>query len=354
MQENELPQSDSSNNSELLKEIRSTVQSAVKDEVNKNNGKLLRINLGIGILVLLLFLGVNLFILNGNQNNKDNFIGEFASKVVNSTLPSIPKTENNLEISNFYNNQAISELGASLKTSSTSIVTQNSTNCQTPILPPEINGCGFVFLPNLSGLPATKKIFNRLYVQGSLGEGSQIQVNLKNYQKASATKEIGVIKSIDQKIMLPENIDSVEGISFQLWQKGGPIKIEKINIEYFYVENLKELNFKINNFSLLESQTGSIYLDQNENGKLDITLDKEWTCRPNFPGVKMFKVSKKEDVTVLRDDTCYNQVKPDNWKLDSGKAVLPAGKWLLYFAESKKAFSFEIKNLDANSISIDL
>ena len=354
MQNSKLQESDSHDNSELIQEIRNIVQLAVKAEVEKNNGKFFKINLVVGIIVLTLFLGVNVYLLSGNQNSRDNIIGEFASKIVSSTLPSIPKTENNLEISNFYNNQAISELGASLKTSSNSIVTQNSTNCQTPVLPPEVNGCGFVFLPNLSGLPATKKIFNRLYVQGSIGEGSQIQVNLKNYQKASISKEIGTIKSVDQKITLPENIDSVEGISFQLWQKGGPIKIEKINIEYFYVENLKELSFKINSFSLLESQTGSIYLDQNEDGKLDTAFDKEWTCRPNFPGAKKFVISKKEDVVILRDDTCYNQVKPDNWKLDSGKAVLPAGKWLLYFSQSKKTFSFEIKNQDTNSISIDL
>lgn len=341
-------------NANLIKEIRDVIS----EEIQKNNEtlskRILQRSLWAIISVLVVSASFNIFLLtrsNPSQNDVNNNTSEIVKLVPPSTSE---KLQNSFDITNFSTNPAISEVGATLKITSNSIRTQNNTNCQTPILPPEVNGCGFVILPSLTGIPTTKKIYSKLNIQGQIPDSSEIYVNLKNYETGSVAKNLGVINSSKTSILLPENIDSVEGILIEFWQKGGDINIEKINIEYYYAENLKNVQFKIENLADNQSLEGIIYLDQNEDGKLDTKIDKQWICRPNFPGVRKVTFKKGTDSALLRDDSCYTQSKPEDWQSDNQKRALPQGKWLLFIDQTNKVYSFEITDKQENIVTITL
>jgi len=330
-----------------LKDLQKIIEQTVKDSINNNSPKLLKKPWLMFSVVAFLGLSVifNFYFLFGN-NPKNAQASEFRTETV-QIKPSQSTAIGQKEIQEFTGNNAFTEIGAKLELKKNSISTNGHGNCKTPILPPEVNGCNFALAPSLLGLPKRGVMFTDIAVLGEIQGQSQIQIDLKNYEKGSLQSQIAKIEQSDlgKKFQLPASLSNNNGLYFRLWDKGGKVSVSKITLSYFYVEDLVQVSGKINNLKSTNTEA-KIYRDVNEDSRFDLQTDRLWDCSPNFPGAQKIKVSSQGNFSLKRDDNCYSETKPDSWFTDDKSGSLPPGKWLIIFDDLKTVVPFELKTND--------
>lgn len=255
-------------------------------------------------------------------------------------------------VDNFLGNKLIAEAGSSINIQKDKIITKGTNNCKTPVLPPSQNGCSFVLIPSSLSIPIRGTIFTTIKFEATITGESEIQISKKNYEKGKNIVDIGSITALNlnKKMPLPESITGVEGLEIKLWERDGNIEIRKIVIEYFNVDSLVAVSGKINDWKEAQPTTGSVYLDLNENKKFDVKTDKQWTCRPNFPGLMSVSIDTDGSFVMYRDDSCFIDVKPDLFYTDEKKSVLPPGNWLLVLKNGEQVYNFTIDIKDKDKI----
>ncbi len=305
----------------------------------------------LGCLLFSMFLN---FYLMANQNKapKEVLAGEVKSEIIDNTLTQKTTAGQKL-VNEFTTNKAFPEVGSKLLLQKNQIATKNHTNCQTEILPPEANGCYFTFAPGLLGLGKQGIIFTSIELKGSIGDGNLMQVDLKNYEKSTLEKTLFKIDktNFSQKFSLPSDFGLKHGLYFKLWDKDKTgIKIDSILVNYFDAENLQEVKLNV-----VSSKTNlknlKIYWDKNQNHTFDSDGDILWGCKPNFPGVKEFSISKTGTFNLIRDNSCYTGNKPSVWSEDDSKLALPSGDWLV--VGENISFPFQVNFGTENTVQIN-
>ena len=321
----------------------------------------------IMIFIMLIF-GFNIFMLTKPSQNlsqlyqEDRAIGGVSSGLLKNGNESL-KVNNNIIFDNnstktidtFQNNPALVDLGFKVDIGKNYIANFDDPNCQTPIVPPSVNGCGFAVLLSGLGVPDKGISFKSLNIEANFkGQDNKIQIDQKNYEKGTFTKTLGILspQSTNNKIILPSVIPSSDTLYFRFWIKSGTVSISKISVDYYIIDDLKKVGLSFENPLEDKLKTGFIYQDVDENTKYDNSIDKRWVCQANFSGVLPVKIEKTANITLKRDDTCYTFIQPEKWKDDDKLLVLPPGKWLLVF-DGGSSYSFEIKN-DSENFDIKL
>lgn len=286
-------------------------------------------------------------------NNSQGIAGADETNVV--VAPIDTSKFDQIAITRFAGNSAINETGSKISVTQNKVSTINHSNCQTPIMPPETNGCGFVLIPNLLGMPKKGIILTSIEINGQVDGNSQILIHQKNYQKGLIEKEIANLDNskLSSKIALPSDLNSSDGLYFRLWDKSGKITITSIIINFSNVADLNSVNGKLTADAELYSKPARIYQDTNQNGVFDPLFDRVWTAKTNFPGIKPVVFDKDGNFSLLRDETSLKIERPESWKNDDFKFSIPPGKWLLVFEDTGKAAAFDIQ-AKSNELQIDL
>ena len=260
-----------------------------------------------------------------------------------------------IAITKFAGNVAINETGSKISVTQSKITTINHSNCQTPIIPPETNGCGFVIIPNLLGLPKKGITLTTIQINGQINGNSLILVHQKNYQKGTIEKEVATLDNsrLSSKIPLPNDLNSSDGLYFRLWDKAGQITITSIILNFSNINDLNTVNGKLSGDSSLYAKQARIYADTNENGIFDPLVDKVWSAKANFAGIKPVSFDKDGNFRLLRDETGLKLDRPESWKTDDFRYSLPPGKWLMVFEDTGRASSFDIQT-KSSELQIDL
>jgi hypothetical protein len=257
------------------------------------------------------------------------------------------KIKNQASLFSFQNNPAIFDYGFKIDLQPNSISNVDDPNCQTPIVPPTVNGCGFALDIQKLDLPSNGIFLKYLTLEtDAMSSDQKIQVDLKDYEKGEIAQNIGTISTQpnSKKIFLPANIPSGQSLYFRFWTSKGAVKINKILLDYFSFEDLKQIQIKPE-VPIKDKKTASVFQDIDEDGKYTATKDKLWGCSSTFPGVVPVDLQNKDVIDLIRDDSCMTEAKPESWKKDSGQASLPPGKWLLVVDNSDFS-SFEVKDSD--------
>jgi hypothetical protein len=291
-----------------------------------------------------------------NKSFSDSSYGISSTNNSELIVPrSVAKDSGKIIIDKFFGNNAINETGSKINVTQTIASTFNQSNCQTPIIPPENNGCGFVLIPNLLGLPKKGVSYTSLQIYGKINGDSQILIHQKNYQKGVLEKQIAALQSnsLEQKILLPEDLNNSNGLYFRLWDKGGEVSISSIVLNFSNIDDLSPVSGRLVANKNLYSKKAAIYMDVNDDGIFEPDTDKIWNVKNNFPGVKPIIFDNEGNFKIFRDETSFNQERPDDWKTDNFEKSLPPGKWLLVFEDNGQAASFEIQS-KADQIQLDL
>jgi hypothetical protein len=301
--------------------------------------------------VLIAFVMVNTVLmsvqlLNGNGNIAT---ANFTTQQENvATIPAASGSGIKV-MSEFSSNKAITDIGYNLKVQKGTIQTKGHTNCNTPSAPAVENGCGFSLIPSAMGIPTRGVLFKSIQFQGTFGQNSRLRLDIKDFEKGILTTQIASLDGLGQinkKTDLPEQINQTSGIFVRFWTDKEIMVINKIAIEYYSVDNLHKVQGKISPELAAQGVMGYIYQDSNQNGLFDEKTDQLWLCRPNFPGLKPVEINLEGNFLLLRDDSCYIDVKPDKWYTDSSRLSLPAGKWILVLGDNRGQYPFEIKNTE--------
>ena len=302
--------------------------------------------------VIAIFIGVY-FINLGSNSGFGN-----SSTLEQSTI-TIPKASNQengkLILSKFAGNAAINDTGSKINVAQNKVTTIGHPNCQTPIIPPELNGCGFVIIPNLLGLPKKGIIFNSLQIFAKINGDSQIIINQRDYQKGITERQIAVVNALtlENPISLPSDLSNSDGLYFRLWDKGGEISISNIILNFSNIQDLNSVEGTLEADQSLYTKKATVYLDVNENSTFEPETDKPWIAKTNFAGVKTVDFDSQGKFKFIRDETSLKLERPKSWENDDFKYSLPAGKWLLVFEETGKSASFELTT-KSEQVRIDL
>ena len=254
----------------------------------------------------------------------------------------------------FHNNSAILDYGFKVDIKPNTIANLDDPNCQTPVVPPTINGCGFALDLQKINLPAGGVLYRYITLETEAMSGDQkIQIDLKDYEKGEIIQNIGIVNAQpnSKKIFLPASIPSSQSLYFRFWTSKGVVKIKKILIDYLSIQNLKPVEIRLES-TLQGKKTASIFQDLDEDGKYTANKDRIWECSSGFPGVAPIDLQNKKIIELVRDDSCMTEPKPESWKNDLGLAVLPPGKWLLV-VDDKNFTTFEVKPVETKQ-SFDL
>lgn len=291
--------------------------------------------------VIAIFVGVYFINLGSNSG----FGNSSALEQSTITIPKVSNQENGkLVISKFAGNPAINDTGSKINVAENRVSTIAHPNCQTPVIPPEMNGCGFVIIPNLLGLPKKGIIFNSLQLFGKINGDSQIIINQRDYQKGITERQIAVINSttLENQIALPSDLSNSDGLYFRLWDKGGEINISNMVLNFSNILDLNSVEGTLEADPSLYSKKANIYLDLNENSSFEPEIDKIWTAKTNFTGIKEVTFDTQGKFELIRDETSLKLDRPKAWENDDFKYSLPSGKWLLVFQDTGKFASFEL------------
>jgi hypothetical protein len=234
-------------------------------------------------------------------------------------------------ITSFYNNSAISEVGYQLELKKQNISTHKTTNCFTTEVPPLQNGCGFVVRPYATSIPAEDSFLRNIVFNATMGGEDKIVVDIRNSEKNEITKTVGIIQgnSSDLSLQLPSKLGADEQILVRLWpQKDSEITINEVAFEHLNSTKLQPVNLKLDEelSQKLSGKTFEIYIDNNKDGTLDKDIDQLWNCVDGFPGVKAGIISGNQ-ITLQRNDICKTPISA--YRNDKGVNALPSFYWLL-------------------------
>ena len=300
-------------------------------------------------LLILLQIGVVWFLYSDWKTNNEPDAGLTAQNTGITAQPLSPDFEVKT-IVNFTQNSALSDFGSNLQVDPNFISVKNIKPCDTPIIPPPENGCGFSILPSALSLGEPGILLKSIRFKTKLGDGEKIDLSIKNFEKGTISSSVATIKAdnLNKKTPLPTQISPVESIFVRFWLKNTRAKIEQIVLEYASYNQLKSVKGQIENLRVANKK-GIIWADIDENGIFNKKIDRQWICTPNFPGIKEVLIDGDTNFTLYRDDLCYQGPKGDKWSGDSESHSLPAGKWLLVLDD--QVFAFEIKQ-DQNDLDL--
>jgi hypothetical protein len=287
-----------------------------------------------------------------------NITNDLPEKIISA--PGIQKPENRepnqKTITQFTNNKGIVDVGWILKLEKNSIATNGSPNCKPSADVLVQNGCYFALLPYSLGISTRGTIFKSILVDGKLTKNASVFVDLKNYGDDDKFEQVSELTSdkLNKEIPLPQIIPSNKGLYFRLFSKDGEIDIMKIRLSYYSTESLKPVTIKMNPEQKNLFQGGFIAADTNGNGDFEPNIDQRWGCKPNFPGVKTVEINDLGIAILTRDDTCFVDVKPQNWAgSDGAKRSLPAGGWFLISPDNSQKIYFEVDhNVENQDITV--
>ena len=303
------------------------------------------------MLILFLTLGIQTYLIVTKQR-----IG-FQASASNQTLETVSTLPTNSEpglriIDNFTTNKGVVDIGFSLDVQKQIIKMRNGSNCKTPGIPPEPNGCGITIYPGALGIPNRGTIFKNIQFEGTIPGNSKIKIDLKDFEQGNLVQDLGSFGSdkLKKNIPIPANISITQGLYLRFWTLGGDISITKIAIEYYNVEQLKPVSGKINPDLLKDIKAFTIWEDKDQNRLWDPKNDVEWTCRPNFPGILPLEFGVNGSFVMSRDDSCFTDIKPDKWYTDKGTSVLPNGMWLLVSQDPQITIPFQTQSKDIQTV----
>ena len=307
--------------------------------------------LQFGLLILFLTLGIQTYLIVTKQSIN------FQASASNQTLETVSTLPTNSEpglriIDNFTTNKGVVDIGFSLDVQKQIIKMRNGSNCKTPGIPPEPNGCGITIYPGALGIPNRGTIFKNIQFEGTIPGNSKIKIDLKDFEQGNLVQDLGSFGSdkLKKNIPIPANISSTQGLYLRFWTLGGDISITKIAIEYYNVEQLKPVSGKINPDLLKDIKAFTIWEDKDQNRLWDPKNDVEWTCRPNFPGILPLEFGVNGSFVMSRDDSCFTDIKPDKWYTDKGTSVLPNGMWLLVSQDPQITIPFQTQSKDIQTV----
>ncbi|MEI6729548.1 MAG: hypothetical protein WCK98_07975 [bacterium] len=321
------------------------------DLIQKQVGRLNNLILALSSILVVI---VGSYLITGRFSSSNQSVAGTDETIVVGTPVDTSKFDQ-IAITKFAGNAAINETGSKISVTQSKITTINHSNCQTPIIPPETNGCGFVIIPNLLGLPKKGIILTTIQINGQINGNSLILVHQKNYQKGTIEKEVTTLDNsqLSSKIPLPSDLNSSNGLYFRLWDKAGQITISSIILNFSNINDLNTVNGKLTGDTSLYTKQARIYADTNENGVFDPLVDKVWSAKTNFTGIKPVTFDKDGNFRLLRDETSLKLERPENWKTDDFRYSLPPGKWLMVFEDTGIASSFDIQT-KSSELQIDL
>jgi hypothetical protein len=302
-------------------------------------------------LVILLQIGVVWFLYSNWKTSNDPNTGLIAQNTGIAAQTLSPDFEVKT-ITNFSQNSALSDFGSNLIVDPNFISIKNIKSCDTPIVPPPENGCGFSILPSALSFSEPGILLKSIRFKTSLGDGEKIDLSIKNFEKGTIGNSIATIKADTLALKTPilTQISPVESIYVRFWLKTTKPKIEQIVLEYASYNKLKVVKGQIQNLKVADKK-GLIWSDVDENGIFNKKIDRQWVCTTNFPGVKEVNIDGDTNFALTRDDSCYKGPRAEDWGSDNGSHGLPAGKWLL--VADDQVFPFEI-NQDQESFDLVL
>ena len=269
-------------------------------------------------LVILLQTGVVWFLYSNWKANNDQTAGLIAQNRPITAQPLSPDFEIKA-ISNFTQNSALSDFGTNLQVSPNYISVKNIKSCDTPIVPPPENGCGFSILPAVLSLGEPGFALKSIRFKVNLGSGEKIDLSIKNFEKGTIGSSFATIKAdnLSKKISLPAQINPVESIFVRFWLKNSTPKIDEIVLEYSSYNKLKSVKGHIENLRIANKK-GVIWSDVDENGIFNKKIDRQAVCSENFPGIKEVVIDGDANFGLYREDLCYKGPKGETWNKDGG------------------------------------
>jgi hypothetical protein len=121
------------------------------------------------------------------------------------------------------------------------------------------------------------------------------------------------------------------------------VQVQAVSVDYLHISNLQSVavNIDIGAYKIVDRNSGKIYFDIDRDSKLDMAIDREWVCMPNFPGASpVFPNNGSNSVALNRADNCYLSRTPSQWT--SNQVALPKGEWLLSFDSGNVVIPFVI------------
>jgi len=330
------------------------LEQKLNSNINNFNKKFAHQNNVIIALVSLIFILIGGYFITLGSNSR--FESSSSPEQISLNIPKASNQENGkLIVSKFAGNPAINDTGSKINVAQNRVATISHPNCQTPIIPPEINGCGFVIIPNLLGLPKKGISFNSIQLFGSIDGQSEIIINQRNYQTGQTERQIGLINAttLQNQIALPADLTNSDGLYFRFWDKGGEINITNIIVNYSNIQDLNSVEGTLDADPSFYLKKAVVYWDVNENSTFEPDVDKVWAAKNNFTGVKAVEFDSQGKFKLFRDETSFKLDRPKNWENDNLKFSLPAGKWLIVFEDTGKAIGFELTT-KSDSISLQL
>jgi hypothetical protein len=287
------------------------------------------------ILVVLMVINIGYFI----PNQITSIQKQFTQNIVTTSTTSEPKTNiitNNYSqanINTFYDNSAISQIGFQLDLKKQSVSTKDAINCFTATVPSIANGCGFEIRPFASTIPAIGTRLINIVFKAAMGQDDKIVLDLKNSETGEIISNLGTIegKFKELSLKLPNTLSQKEQILVRLWPRSGSeITINNISIEYLDIAKLKPVELKLTQEDVKKyvGKSLSVYLDVDKNAILEKSIDQQWICKGNFPGVKPLIIKEDGVIKLERDDECIKENIPSSWKFDLGLNALPLYHWL--------------------------
>jgi len=307
----------------------------------------------IFVVVFLTILNISLTIFNIQSNSPTSvYTGNQTANSSSDETAHLNVLQNATLISNFSGNKAFTEIGQKLKINQNSIEIKNQQNCQTPVLPPTQNGCWLAITPGLLGLPSTGVYFRSVEISGDIPANTKVKTSIYNYDSKDNTKELSLTESKNNAltIFLPGDIKQTDTIHFNFWlPSDGGLTISQIKLAYFLNTNLASVSGKM---KTLRNTTAVVYLDVNENGKLDKGIDKPWVCEQNFFGTQKVAVDKNGLFELIPDSSCIST--STNQSTADTKKVLPFGMFLLYFENENETFVLDLRESGSSKIELEL
>ncbi len=325
--------------------IKNTVKNTVKDSLKTHFRVSWQSALIVGILLSSLIINMLLFSEKQISNQFASSEVKGSTEVVSSNQSPLISEKDQVTITEFFDNNILADIGAKINVQKNAIASQDNRNCQTSVIPPNVNGCSFVIIPQQLNLNSKGVLFKSIQFQADLPDDGVIQIDTKNYDTSEIRGFVGTVdkNTPNQKITLTDFLKPTQGLYIRLWSKnGGIIKIKKLILGFYNLEDLKEVKLPVSSEQAQVFAKGvTVYRDTDENGQFDPKLDKKWDCQSNFPGIKPIQIINSE-IQLERDDSCLQIDKPNSWLSDGGKLTLPAGKWLLVNENLQKNIPLEV------------
>jgi hypothetical protein len=273
-----------------------------------------------------------IFLFNGFTPFKESLV----STINTSQVKQVTDSENGVfEINNFYKNQAVINIGSKIDMRNEFLQTNSHANCQTPVLPPTINGC-FVKISPFKVTNSQNTVFNTLKIDAELKGNSQIIITSDKLKANIEGKELQPNKfsfvlnsqNKNMEIILPPFFGQDDLLNFDFWdQDKSNVKINKLIFSTQNLNDQREVNLTLSP-EFLERNDGkefSFFQDTNSNSVFETSLDRRVeNCDDIVPieGLIVDKNAISAKLKLNQQEKCldnngkkFKTLMPGNWFL---------------------------------------